>query len=321
MTTPRAVSPERIAEAAKIIDPVFLNTPVVTSPALDKRAGRPVLIKDESANPIGSFKGRGADNFCQTYAKAGSRFVCASAGNFGQGLAWGARRVGATVIVFAATTASPIKLDKMRALGADVRLEGADFDGANEAAKRFAAESGLAYVEDAAFPEVAEGAGTIAREVTEAGHDFDAAVVPVGGAALINGIATWLKHARPGIEVVGVCAEGAPACKLSFDAGRVIETETCNTVADGIAVRQPVASSLETLRRVVDRVVLVPDDEILAAMRLIYDTTGVIAEGTGGAALAAVLRDPAIAPGRPVVIPNCGGNLTAEQKLNWLGIG
>ena len=88
MTTPRPISPERIAEATKVIDPVFLNTPVVASSALDKRAGRPVLIKDESANPIGSFKGRGADNFCQTYAKAGSRFVCASAGNFGQGLAW-----------------------------------------------------------------------------------------------------------------------------------------------------------------------------------------------------------------------------------------
>ena len=188
MSTPRPVSPDRIAKAAKVIDPAFLNTPVITSPELDKRAGRPVLIKDESANPIGSFKGRGADNFCQTYAKPGSRFVCASAGNFGQGLAWGARRAGATVVVFAATTASPIKIDRMRALGADVRLEGTDFDGANSAAKRFAAENGLAYVEDAAFPEVAEGAGTIAYELTEAGLEFDAIVVPVGGAALMGTI-------------------------------------------------------------------------------------------------------------------------------------
>ena len=321
METPRAVSPERIANAIKIIDPAFLNTPVMTSPELDKRAGRPVLVKDESANPIGSFKGRGADNFCQTYAKPGSRFVCASAGNFGQGLAWGARRAGATVIVFAATTASPIKLERMRALGADVRLEGKDFDGANAAAKRFAAENGLAYVEDSAFPEVAEGAGTIAYEMTRAGADFAAAVVPVGGGALINGIGIWLKHARPGIEVVGVCAEGSPAYKLSFDAGRIIETETCNTIADGIAVRQPVATSLETMRRAVDRVVLVPDSEILAAIRLLYDTTGLVAEGTTGAALAALLRDSSIAPGRPVLIPNCAGNLTAEQKKAWLGIG
>lgn len=313
----RPVSPERIVQAASAIDPVFLDTPVVTSAALDKRAGRPILIKDESANPIGSFKGRGADNFCQTYAKPGFRFVCASAGNFGQGLAWGARRSGATVIVFAATTASPIKIDRMRALGADVRLEGNDFDGANAAAKRFAAENGLAYVEDAAFPEVAEGAGTIARELTEAGLAFEKIFVPVGGAALVNGIGVWLKHARPEVEVIGVCAEGAPAYKRSFDAGRVIETEQAETIADGIAVRQPVASALETMRRAVDRVVTVPDDEILAAMRLIYETTGLVAEGTGGAALAAALRTPG---NDPVVIPNCGSNLTAEQKRRWLGI-
>jgi threonine dehydratase len=318
MSTPRPVSPEKIAEATKIIDPVFLGTPVVTSPALDRKAGRAILIKDESANPIGSFKGRGADNFCQTYVKPGFRFVCASAGNFGQGLAWGARRAGASVIVFAATTASPIKLARMRELGADVRLEGNDFDSANAAAKRFAAENGIDYVEDAAFPEVAEGAGTIARELTAAGLDFEGIVVPVGGGALINGIGTWIKHARSEVEVIGVSAEGAPAPKLSFDAGRVVETQTADTIADGIAVRQPVASSVETMRRVVDRVVLVPDPEILAAMRLIYETTGLVAEGTAGAALAAALR---LRDGKgPVVVINCAANLTAEQKRDWLGI-
>ncbi|MEZ5924103.1 MAG: pyridoxal-phosphate dependent enzyme [Hyphomicrobiaceae bacterium] len=318
---PRDVSAERIVEAAKFIDPVFLDTPIVTSPALDKRVGRPVLIKDESANPIGSFKGRGADNFCQIHAKSGSRLVCASAGNFGQGLAWGARRAGANVVVFAATTASPIKVERMRALGAEVRLEGADFDAANAAAKRFAADSGLPFVEDAAFPEIAEGAGTIARELTQAGLDFDAIVVPVGGAALINGIGTWLKHARPTVEVVGVCAAGAPAYKLSFDAGRLIVSDKIETIADGIAVREPVETALRTMRRVVDRALLVPDDEILAAMRLLYETTGLVAEGTTGAALAVLLRQSNIAPGRPVVIPNCGANLTIEQKKTWLGIG
>ncbi len=195
MATPRAVSPQRIADASKVIDPVFLDTPVVVSPALDKRAGRPVLIKDESANPIGSFKGRGADNFAQTYAKPGSRFVCASAGNFGQGLAWGARRVGATSSSLRRPPRVPIKIDRMRALRADVRLEGY-FDSANDAAKRFAAKNGLAYVEDAAFAEVAEGAGTIARDLRRR-VPICRGDGPVGGAALIDGIATWLKHARP----------------------------------------------------------------------------------------------------------------------------
>ncbi len=145
--------------------------------------------------------------------------------------------------------------------------------------------------------------------------------MPVGGAALINGIATWLKHVRPEVAVVGVCAEGAPAPARSFEAGRLIETETSNTIADGISVRQPVAASLETMRRAVDRVVLVPDEEILAAMRLLlrddrprrrrHDRSG-----AGGR-----FRAPASLPADPSAIPNCGGNLTSEQRKAWLGIG
>jgi threonine dehydratase len=317
---PRPISAERIAEAHSSIDKVFLGTPVIESPILDRKIGCHVIVKDESANPIGSFKGRGADYFCAVSSMRGREIVCASAGNFGQGLAWGMRRQGGRVTIIAAATANALKIARMRELGGNVIIEGADFDAANEAAKAYGKKHGVAYIEDADHPEVAEGAGTIARELTEGGHQLDAMFVPVGGGALINGIATWLKHASPKTRVIGVCAEGAPAYAQSFAAGRVIPTTTCTTIADGIAVRVPVASSLETMRRVVDEVVTVTDDEILDAVRLLYRSAGIIAEGTGGAALAALIRQKDKWRGKTVALPNCAKNLTDEQKAKWLGI-
>ncbi len=317
----RPISADRIAEAHTVIDPVFLDTPVVENASLDRALGCHLVVKDESANPIGSFKGRGADHFAAIHGLKGKEIVCASAGNFGQGLAWGARRQGGKVTVFAATGASPVKIARMRELGANVILEGADFDGANAAAKAYGNMHAIPFIEDAAYPEIAEGAGTIVRELTEAGLKLDAMIVPVGGGALINGIAVWLKHASPSTRVIGVCAQGAPAYALSYAAGHVIETPTCETIADGIAVRTPVAASLETMRRVVDEVVVVSDMEILDGMRMLHRTAGLVVEGTVGAAIAALVRQKGKWRGKTVAIPLCGNNLTDEQRRTWLGIG
>ena len=197
---------------------------------------------------------------------------------------------------------------------------GDDFDGANAAAKAYAKEKGLDYVEDAAFPEIAEGAGTLALEMTEAGHAVDAFFVPVGGAALINGVGTWMKHAQPKCQVIGVVAEGAPSYKHSFEARKVIGTATCNTIADGIAIRAPVAISVETMLRVVDRVVVVSDAEIIAAMQRLYQTTGIVVEPAGAAGIAAAFRYRAEWPGKTLATILCGGNLTDGQKADWLGV-
>jgi threonine dehydratase len=299
---------ERIRDAHRHIDGVFLDTPVLSDPGLDAELGCLVLAKDETDNPIGSFKGRGTELFAAIELKSGETVVCASAGNFGQGLARAAVRRGLGCIVYAAETANPLKIEAMRRLGAEVRLSGADFDAAKAAARRDAAAAGLRFVEDGAEAAIAEGAGTIGLELAAA-HAFDVILVPLGNGALLGGVGTAIRHAAPNVEIIGVVAEGAPAMKLSLEAGSVIETERAATMADGIAVRVPVPASLGPLRDCCDGVVAVSEAAIFEAMRLVHGHLRRIVEPSGAVGLAAVVADPARFRGRAVATILCGRNI------------
>jgi threonine dehydratase len=189
----RSVSADRIAAAAAAIDPAFTGTPLLRGSALDGALGVELALKVETLNPIRSFKGRGTELFAaelvagRTAAGAAPpHLVCASAGNFGQGLARAGVRRGLRVTVFAAEGANPLKVAAMRAFGAEVRLGGGDFDAAKDRARRHAADAGGLYVEDGAWPEIAEGAGTLALELTGAagGDAPDAVLLPLGNGAL-----------------------------------------------------------------------------------------------------------------------------------------
>ena len=313
------ITPDGIEAAERVIALDMRGTPLLevrlpSAPAVS------LVIKDESRTPIGSFKGRGTENFAHHFAKRTPEVVCASAGNFGQGLARAMARRGGAAIVFAATNANPLKVARMRELGAQVRLAGADFDAANDAAKGFAAAQGLPFVEDAAFGEIAEGAGTIAKEMTDAGATFDAIYVPIGGGALINGIGTWLKDRRPETQVIGVCAEGAPSVALSWREGAVVETARVDTIADGIAIRVPSGPALEHMRRVVDDCILVSDQEILGAMRLIHAIQGIALEPAGAAGVAGFLRDAASRGAGRAATVLCGANVAPDQYQEWFGV-
>ena len=315
----RPPSPDRIIEAATVISPELRDSPLHRHAGLDAAVGAHVLVKDETTGPVGSFKARGTDFLVARGVAAGEELVCASAGNFGQGLARSGTARGHQVTVFASINANPLKIERMRKLGAEVRLSGADFDAANAAAGEYAAGRPTArYIEDCDIPEVAEGAGTIARELTETGAAFDTFVVPVGGGALANGIGTWLRHTRPQCRIIGVGAAGAPALHDSWHAGRLIETGSVDTIADGIATRVPIAYAMTHLANTLDDFVLVEDAEMLAAMRLVMDTLGVVAEPSSASTIAAMLKLKGRL-GRTVATMLSGGNLTAEQKRAWLG--
>lgn len=319
MTAPVALpSAARIAEAAGLIDPVFLDSPQFESDALNARLGLRLVCKAELANPIRSFKGRGADYCLQRLGGGVSRLVCASAGNFGQGLAYAARKRGVPLTVFAATTANPLKIEAMRRLGAEVRLAGADFDAAKDAARAFAAGEGVPYIEDGALASIAEGAGTIALELERYAAPIDVMLVPLGNGALVNGIGTWCRAHLPRTRVVAVAAAGAPAMERSWRSATVVTTETVDTIADGIAVRVPVPAALEAMKHVVDEVLLVDDGAIREAMRLAFDTLGLVVEPAGVAGLAAALTRRNDFAGQVVATPLCGGNLTGEQVQQWL---
>jgi threonine dehydratase len=283
------LSLERIEEATRVIDPALLDTPQFSDPILSDALGREVVLKFENLSPIGSFKGRGADYYVAGLDRRDVRLVTATAGNWGIGLAYAGRRHGRGVDVFAGAAARPGKLARMRAYGANVT----PVDGGPDetlAAMRELAESGPGYmlVSDGEPAAVAEGHGTIGMELLRVGT-LDTVVVQVGDGALITGIARWVKAHSPDTRVVGVCASGAPAMKLSVDAGRPVHSEA-NTIAGGLAITDPIPASLERLRVLVDDVVLVDDDELRAAMMLIADTIGVLVEPSGAAGVAAVRR-------------------------------
>lgn len=317
MSAQRRIAPERIARAAALIDPVFRNSPQFRAEALEGQLGCRLVVKVETLNPIRSFKGRGAELLCAG-AAPGARLVCASAGNFGQGMAYAARKRGLALTVFAATAANPLKVARMRALGAEVRQEGADFDAAKLAARAYAAATGGRFVEDSRDVETAEGAGTIGVELLAWPEPLDAIVVPLGNGALLAGIATWVKAQAPAVELIGVCAAGAPAMERAWRSGRAEALDRIDTIADGIGVRVPVPEALADLEGVVDDVVLVDDATMLAAMRLAHAHLGLVLEPSGAAGLAALLADGARFRGRLVATVLCGGNLTPEQIGAWL---
>ena len=309
----------RIEQAAALIDPLFLHTPLVRSESLRRALGREIVLKVETLTPIRSFKGRGASWLLQRLGGEAERgLVCASAGNFGQGLAYAARSHGVTATVFAATGANPLKVEAMRRFGAEVRLEGGDFDAAKAAARGFAAASGRIFVEDGLHPAIAEGAGTIALEMDAAGALGDTILVPLGNGSLVNGIGAWVKARHPATRVVAVVAAGAPAMALSWRQGRAVETATTATIADGVAVRVPVPEALAVMRATVDEVLEVDEAAILRAMRLAFHTLGLVVEPAGAVGLAALVADPDLCRGQRVATVLCGGNVTAAQARDWL---
>lgn len=315
------LSLSRIEEASHVVDPVFLQTPQFLSEPLSEVLGLRLVVKIETLNPIRSFKGRGADFFVSGLADARNAgpLVCASAGNFGQAMAYACRKHGLPLIVYAAVSANPLKVERMRSFGAEVRQVGDDFDAAKLAAKGFAAEHGLAMVEDGKQPEFSEGAGTIGVELLGYPETFDALLIPLGNGALLTGIARWVKAHRPETRVIGVSAAGAPAMERSWRTGQVVELDRIATIADGIGVRVPIPEAVADMRGLVDDVLLIDDAPMLEAMRLAHRPVGIVLEPAGAAGLAGALAYRDRFAGQTVGTVLCGGNLTPEQMAAWLG--
>jgi len=231
-------------------------------------------------------------------------------------MAYAARKRGIPLVVFAAETANRLKLDRMRELGAEVRLAGCDFDAAKDHARAFAEETGAQFIEDGREPAISEGAGTITVELCRWPQPFDVALIPLGNGALLAGIGHWMKAHSPSTRIIGVCAKGAPAMARSLASGKIESTESISTIADGIGVRVPVPEALSDLAGVVDEVLLVEDDAMIAATQLLFRRHGLLIEPPAGLAAALTFRDRF--QGTLIATTLCGGNLTAEQIRQWL---
>lgn len=233
-------------------------------------------------------------------------------------MAYACRKRGISLTVFAAKNANALKLERMNALGANLRLEGSDFDAAKEAARAYAKANGLTFVEDARDIETAEGAGTIGLELSRYPEKLDAVLIPLGNGALINGIGAYLKAKSPQTKIIGVVASGAPSMDLSWRAHEIITTKQADTIADGIGVRLPIAEALAAMRQTVDDIVQVTDEQILDAMRLAHRTVGTVLEPSGAVGLAAAQVYKERFQNKLVATVFCGSNLTPEQMQAWL---
>jgi len=316
VTGTHRLSLDRITRAAEVIDPVFLDSPQFRAESLERELACRLVVKVETVNPIRSFKGRGTE-FLTASLDGRPHLVCATAGNFGQGMAYSARKRALPLTVFTSAAANPLKVERMRALGAQVRLAGEDFDAAYVAARAFAAETGARLVEDGRDQAISEGAGTIGLELLRWPEPFDAILVPLGDGALLAGVARWVKAHEPGTRMIGVCAKGAPAMERSWRAGKVQE-ERAETIADGIALTAPFPEALDDLMGLVDDILLVEDDALVAAMRSAHQELGVVLEPAGAAGLSAVQTHRERFRGQRVGAILSGGNITVEQMRRWI---
>ena len=306
-----------IRGALATIDPVFRDGPQYVHDGLSTRLGVAVIVKVETINPIRSFKGRGTSVAVRALAAAGAigadrAVVCASAGNFGQGVAYAARGLGIPALVFTSRRANRGKIVRMRALGAEVVEVGEDFDEARAASEAAVAAGAGQLLVDGEDPHIATGAATLAVEVTdavEAGALPSPAVVsiPVGNGSLINGVGSWLRFAAPGCRVVGVQAEGAAAMTLSWRAGRPIDTPTVTTYADGIASRIAIPAAVELMLGRVDEMRIVSDEAIRAAQAELSAELGIMVEGAAAASWAGLLAGPR--PDGPAIVIVTGSNV------------
>jgi threonine dehydratase len=308
---------DRIRAARRVIDPIFLNTPMYRCEALGRRLGCTVSVKLETANPVRSFKARGTELVASLLAEQGrTAVVCASAGNLGQAIGWSGGRRGLDVTVVASRRAPGAKLDRIRALGAELELVDDDFEMARERAVSIAAQRGIRLLEDSLDIETCEGAATIGLELAES--TFDTVLIALGGGAMATGVGYVLKTLAPGAEVICVQPMGAPAMTRSFHERRVVTTESADTIADGVAGRFPIAAVLDDLLTVADDAVLVHESSIVAGMRMLLEHTGLVVEPSAALGVAAVLEDRDRFAGRHVVTVICGSNVDLDAYHRWV---
>jgi|SRR5215469_5960817 len=300
-------------EAHALLRRYFPTTRLVSAPSLSSKSGT-VYLKLESDLPTGSFKPRGA--LYALSVNMGRRQIdevtACSTGNHGAAVAFAATQLGIPATIFLPTHPNPVKRARIAALGAKIVEEGADdLSAAFRQASAYAQKNGVYFLNDATDPDLPAGPATIALEILEQLPTTDTIAVPMGDTALIRGVAAAAKQISPAIKIIGVQAERAPAYYLSWKQGRSLSTETCDTIADGLATRTTDPANVQAIRSLVDDVVLVSDDQMLAAIRHLAIVEHIIAEPAGAAATAALMHS-ALPPGRDTVLLVTGANIPPD---------
>lgn len=317
------LSLEDVESAAAIVYAAMPPTPQYAWPLLAKRTGCEVWVKHENHTPTGAFKVRGGLVYMDRlkHAQPGVAGVAsATRGNHGQSIALAAARAGIAATIVVPLGNSVEKNAAMRAFGAELVKAGHDFDAAREVAMRLAGERGLSMV-PSFHRDLVCGVATYALELFRAAPPLDTVYVPIGLGSGICGTIAVRDALGLSTKVVGVVSTEAPAYALSFAAGKVVATNSADTMADGMAVRGPDAEALKVILKGADRIVKVSDTEIALAMRAYYEDTHQLTEGAGAASLAALMQERERLAGKRIGLILSGGNIDRPLYLRTLADG
>jgi threonine dehydratase len=316
MTDPDVLDLAAVLAARQRIAPYLRTTPLYAYPTLDAMTKTRVWVKHENHQPVGAFKVRGGVNLMSQLTADELRrgVTAASTGNHGQSVAYAARLFGARAVICMPEQANPVKVESLRALGAEVVFQGRDFDEAREHSEKLAAEHQYRYIHSGNEPALLAGVATYTLEILEARPDIEVIVVPVGGGSGAAGTCITAKAVNPRIQVIGVQSEAAPAAYRSWRARSLVE-DTTSTFAEGLATRTAFELPQRILWELLDDFVLVSDDALKNATRTMIEKTRNLVEPAGAAALAAVLADPGRFANRNVAIICSGGNISPAQLV------
>jgi threonine dehydratase len=303
-----------IREAQKFLAKYFAPTRLIPALFLSQMTGRNVYLKLETELPTSSFKVRGALYALAQRMNRGQvlEVVASSTGNHGAAVAYAAKQFGIKAKIFLPANCNPVKRARIAALGAAiVESGGSDPDSTFRLAAEHAREPGVCFLNDATDLDIPAGPATMGCEVLEQLPQASAIVVPMGDTALIRGVAAAAKQISPQVKIVGVQAERAPSYYLSWKEGKVVGTETCDTIADGLATRTPEAANVRDVKNLVDEVFLVTEEQMLRAIEILLLEEHVLAEPAGAASTAALLNSGANC-GEHVVLVVSGANISRE---------
>lgn len=308
-----------VFDAQRQIRPYLRPTPLYRYPALDALVGTEVWVKHENHQPVGAFKVRGGINLISRLSDEERRrgVIAASTGNHGQSVAYAARLFGVPAVICVPEGANPVKVASMRGLGAKVIEHGVDFDAAREYCEQLAAERGYRYIHSGNEPLLISGVATYALEILEEQPGIDTIIVAIGGGSGAAGICVTAKAIKPGIEVLGVQSEAAPAAHHSWQAHELLQGEM-GTFAEGIATRSAFELPQHILWERLDDFLLVSDDEIRRAMVWMLETTRNLVEAAGAAPLAGAMHIRERLQGKRVALVCSGGNVSPQQLLEVL---
>jgi threonine dehydratase len=283
---------------------------------LTAQTGKQVSLKLETELPTSSFKVRGAlyTLIVNSNRRAIREVVASSTGNHGAAVAYAAKAVGVKARIFLPANANPVKRNRIASLGAEIVEKGKDLSDAYESALEYASTAGAFFLNDATDPDLAAATGVIALEIAEQRPTAEALFVPIGDTALIRGVGATMKQVSPQIRIIGVQAENAPAYSLSWKKGAVVKTDSCDTIADGLATRTPDPANVAAIRELVDDIFTVSDEQMLRAIKTLLLEEHILAEPAGAASTAALLSASSVSA-NDVVLVVSGANISHDVLL------